>query len=132
MIKKWVQFIKETYVNHSPETKSMYPIDEDDISDYLLDMTESGHWLVSVNFGFLKDDNTYTEKISSYTAQPAISIEIGPYDKTTNVDFTSTVTSFIKRVSVVCKEIRLYDIITPVDIKDLKFKGSIFISDSPK
>jgi hypothetical protein len=66
MIKKWIEFISESLAEEIDDRK-FWKLDEDDIRDYLLDLTDEGHSVI-VNFGFLEESENYKgEKTISYT-----------------------------------------------------------------
>ena len=50
MIKKYLQFISES-IKEKIEEKSLWKLSEDDITDYMLEITDAGY-SVSVEFGF--------------------------------------------------------------------------------
>ena len=134
MIKSWKQFNEDKQLDlfqgtpyEKPELthNNFYPIDEDDIRDYLAEIEDEGY-LIVVNFGFYGDSG-YTELINSYDVKPCISVDIIVSNKVKNDDVTHCVLSFIKRVSNKFKEIKVVDNGGPLNIDDIILKGGIFI-----
>jgi len=141
MIKNWTEFNEGKQLDlfqNTPYAKpelihnNLYPIDEDDIRDYLTEI-EDEKYIVRVDFGFYNTkDDEYTELIDSYKVRPCISIDISTYAKTAYAktgsdDVTSCLTSFVKRVSPKFKEIKLRDRGGFLNINDIKLDGSITI-----
>ena len=85
MIKSWKQFNEDKQLDlfagtsyEKPELihNNLYPIDEDDIRDYLAEI-EDEKYSIQVNFGFWNSGNAeYTELINSYEVRPCISVQI--------------------------------------------------------
>ena len=141
MIKNWKQFNEERQLDlfagtsyEKPELihNNLYPIDEDDIRDYLAEI-EDEKYIIQVNFGFLsKSTGEYTELIDTYDVRPCISVNIMKMTIdykviTGNEDVTSCLTSFIKRISHRFKEIKVRDDEGYLNIEDIKLEGGIFL-----
>jgi hypothetical protein len=141
MIKNWKQFNEERQLDlfagtsyEKPELihNNLYPIDEDDIRDYLAEI-EDEKYIIQVNFGFLsKSTGEYTELIDTYDVRPCISVNIMKMTidykvVTGNEDVTSCLTSFIKRISHKFKEIKVRDDEGYLNIEDIKLEGGIFL-----
>jgi len=136
MIKSWKQFNEDKQLDlfqNTPYAKAelthnnLYPIDEDDIRDYLAEIEDEGYSIV-VNFGFLESSTgRYTELINSYDVRPCISVDIQTISTTGNDDVTTCLTSFVKRVSNKFKEIKVLDNGGVLDINDIKLQGGISI-----
>jgi len=136
MIQSWKQFNEDKQLDlfqNTPYAKpelihnNLYPMDEDDIRDYLAEIEDEGYSIV-VNFGFLEaSTGNYTELINSHYVTPCISVDIQTVSKTGNDDVTTCLTSFVKRVSNRFKEIRVIDNGGKLDISDIQLKGGISI-----
>lgn len=136
MIQSWKQFNEDKQLDlfqNTPYAKpelihnNLYPMDEDDIRDYLAEIEDEGYSIV-VNFGFLEaSTGNYTELINSHYVTPCISVDIQTISKTGNDDVTTCLTSFVKRVSNRFKEIRVIDNGGKLDISDIQLKGGISI-----
>jgi hypothetical protein len=136
MIQSWKQFNEDKQLDlfqNTPYAKpelihnNLYPMDEDDIRDYLAEIEDEGYSIV-VNFGFLEaSTGNYTELINSHYVTPCISVDIQTVSKTGNDDVTTCLTSFVKRVSNRFKEIRVLDNGGLLDISDIQLKGGISI-----
>jgi len=136
MIKSWKQFNEDKQLDlfqNTPYAKAelthnnLYPIDEDDIRDYLAEIEDEGY-SITVNFGFLESSTgRYTELINSYDVRPCISVDIQTISTTGNDDVTTCLTSFVKRVSNKFKEIKVLDNGGVLDINDIKLQGGISI-----
>ena len=136
MIQSWKQFNEDKQLDlfqNTPYAKpelihnNLYPMDEDDIRDYLAEIEDEEYSIV-VNFGFLEaSTGNYTELINSHYVTPCISVDIQTVSKTGNDDVTTCLTSFVKRVSNRFKEIRVMDNGGKLDISDIQLKGGISI-----
>jgi hypothetical protein len=136
MIKSWKQFNEDKQLDLFQDTpyakaelthNDLYPIDEDDIRDYLAEIEDEGY-TITVNFGFLESSTGgYTELINSYSVRPCISVEIQPTSNVGSDDVTTCLTSFVKRVSNKFKEIKVLDNGGVLDINDVELKGGISI-----
>jgi hypothetical protein len=136
MIKKWSDFIKETkQLNLFQDTEwdtdeteliylNMYPITEEDIQDYLLEIEEAGYG-IDIQFGF-NDDGSFDKKINSYKIKTAIGITIVNNDPN-HEDVTSCLRSTINKLKRFFKEISIHDDESKIDIKDLVINNGIFI-----
>lgn len=134
MIRNWYQF-NESQLDlfqgtqyEKPELihNNLYPMNEDDIRDYLAELEDEGYSII-VNFGFLDKEKRYTESIFNRYMRPCMAIDIDGPHKNSNEDVTSCVTSFLKRVSNKFKENAIYDNNGKLDINDIILKGGIFI-----
>jgi len=136
MIKSWKKFNEDKQLDlfqNTPYAKAelthnnLYPMDEDDIRDYLAEI-EDERYLITVNFGFLESSTGgYTELINSYDVRPCISVNIESTSNVGNDDVTTCLTSFVKRVSNKFKEIKVLDNGGVLDINDIKLQGGISI-----
>jgi hypothetical protein len=137
MIKSWKKFNEDKQLDlfqNTPYAKAelthnnLYPIDENDIRDYLAEIEDEGY-SITVNFGFLESSTGgYTELINSYDVRPCISVDIQTISPTTRKDdVTTCLTSFVKRVSNKFKEIKVLDNGGVLDINDIKLQGGISI-----
>jgi hypothetical protein len=140
MIKNWKKFNEGKQLDlfqNTPYAKpelihqNFYPIDEDDILDYLTEI-EDAKYIIGVKFGFYKNDD-YTELIDSYKVRPCISVVIGAYYGTESYDVTSCLTSFSKRVKPKFKEVKIRDSGGYLDINNIQLKdGEIIKSDGSR
>jgi hypothetical protein len=143
MIQSWNQFNENKQLDlfqNTPYAKpelihnNLYPMDEDDIRDYLTEIEDEGYSIV-VNFGFLSPRNDvkesltggYTELINSYDVIPCISVNIEATSNVGNDDVTTCLTSFVKRVSNKFKKIKVRDDEGFLNIEDIKLEGGIFL-----
>jgi hypothetical protein len=143
MIRSWKQFNEDKQLDlfqNTPYAKpelihnNLYPMDEDDIRDYLTEIEDEGYSIV-VNFGFLSSRNDvkesltggYTELINSYDVIPCISVNIEATSNVGNDDVTTCLTSFVKRVSNKFKKIKVRDDEGFLNIEDIKLEGGIFL-----
>ena len=98
MIKKYLQFISES-IKEKIEEKTLWKLSEDDINDYMLEITDAGYD-VSVEFGFsekfkqysYKDEkDVFTDKVKAGDEViPAYWISIVKGNRIKNDDVTST------------------------------------------
>lgn len=98
MIKKYLQFISES-IKEKIEEKSLWKLSEDDITDYMLEITDAGYD-VSVEFGFSEkvkqysykaEKDVFTDKVKAGDEViPAYWISIIKGDRIKNDDVTST------------------------------------------
>lgn len=131
MIKRWLQFITESQQLELFEDEGLFPISDEDIMDYLLELEEAGY-TIEIKHGFLDSNNKFTEKVESMVEEPVINVEISTYQRVSDEDVTSAVRSFIKRVSNKAKVARIYDNDGEIDVKLLKFQGGIFLNERPE
>lgn len=101
MIKKYLQFIKES-IKEDIEKGTLWKLTEDDITDYMLEITDAGYY-VSVEFGFCEkvkkhhynrpsvEKDVFTDKVKAGDeVRPAYWIKIDKSDRLRNDDVTST------------------------------------------
>lgn len=131
MIKNWLQFITESQQLELFPDEGLFPYTDEDIMDFLLELEDAGYG-IEIKHGFLDSDNRFTKKVESMVEEPVIGVEIWKYQKVSDEDVTSCVSSFIKRVSKKAKAVRLYDNDGELDIKFLKFQGGIFLNERPE
>jgi hypothetical protein len=132
MIKNWSQFIKESQQLNLFQDEGIFPYTEEDIIDHLLEL-EDNKYFININFGWLSEDNKFTQKIEVYVENPCILVEINSGSITKSEDVTSSVTSFIKRMRIKAKDVRIYDSnYVEIPVKLLKFKGGIFLNEKPE
>jgi hypothetical protein len=60
MIKKYLQFISES-IKEDIEEGTLWKLSEDDITDYMLEITDAGY-VVTVDFGFSEKSKQYSYK----------------------------------------------------------------------
>ena len=100
-IKKYLNFIKES-IKEDIEEGTLWKLTEDDITDYMLEITDAGYY-VSVEFGFCEkvkqhhynrpsvEKDVFTDKVKSGDeVTPAYWIKIDKSDRIKNDDVTST------------------------------------------
>jgi hypothetical protein len=100
-LKKYIQFIKES-IKEDIEEGTLWKLTEDDITDYMLEITDAGYY-VSVEFGFCEkvkqhhynrpsvEKDVFTDKVKSGDeVTPAYWIKIDKSDRIKNDDVTST------------------------------------------
>jgi len=103
-IKRYIHFISES-IKEQIEEKTLWKLTEDDITDYMLEITDAGYY-VSVEFGFSEKSKQYsykdgkrvetekdifTDKVKSGDeVTPAYWIQIDKSDRIKNDDVTST------------------------------------------
>ena len=104
MIKKYLQFISES-IKEDIEEGTLWKLTEDDITDYMLEITDAGY-IVTVEFGFSEkvkqggykegkwaesEKEVFTDKVKAGDeAKPAYWISIIKGDRIKNDDVTST------------------------------------------
>ena len=100
-LKKYIQFIKES-IKEDIEEGTLWKLTEDDITDYMLEITDAGYY-VSVEFGFCEkvkqhhynrpsvEKDVFTDKVKAGDkVTPAYWISIIKGDRIKNDDVTST------------------------------------------
>jgi hypothetical protein len=100
-LKKYLNFIKES-IKEDIEEGTLWKLTEDDITDYMLEITDAGYY-VSVEFGFCEkvkqhhynrpsvEKDVFTDKVKSGDeVTPAYWIKIDKSDRIKNDDVTST------------------------------------------
>ena len=103
-LKKYIQFISES-IKEDIEERTLWELTEDDITDYMLEITDAGYY-VSVEFGFSEkakqysykdgkrvetEKDIFTDKVKAGDeVTPAYWIQIDKSDRVKNDDVTST------------------------------------------
>lgn len=142
MIKKYLQFISES-IKEKIESKSIWKLTEEDITDYMLEITDAGY-SVSVEFGFLEkvkqgaykdgkwvetEKDVFTDKVKAGDEViPAYWISIVRGSRIKNDDVTST---FQFACSIIPEEanaeISILDAGGELDKDSIEIKGGLFI-----
>jgi hypothetical protein len=146
MIKKYLQFISES-IKEKIEEKSLWKLSEDDITDYMLEITDAGY-SVSVEFGFSEkvkqggykegkwaesEKEVFTDKVKSGDkVTPAYWISIIKGDRIKNDDVTST---FQFACSIIAEEANAEISVNDSDgnLGDpdgIEIKGGLFYTDN--
>lgn len=146
MIKKYLQFISES-IKEDIEEGTLWKLSEDDITDYMLEITDAGY-SVSVEFGFSEkvkqggykegkwvesEKEVFTDKVKAGDeVTPAYWISIIKGDRIKNDDVTST---FQFACSIIAEEanvdISIHD--SDGDLGDpdgIEIKGGLFYTDN--
>jgi hypothetical protein len=141
MIKKYLEFIKES-LKEKIEEKSIWKLSEDDIREYLLELTDAGY-LITVGFGFCekvelawKPDSfkdVYTEKVKSGdSVRPAYWIEIQTSRRVNNDNVTSVIHFAHSIISEEANaDITIKDADGSLDLDKILLKGGLFINTEP-
>ena len=142
-LKKYIQFIKES-IKEDIEEGTLWKLTEDDITDYMLEITDAGYY-VSVEFGFCEkvkqhhynrpsvEKDVFTEKVKSGDeVTPAYWIKIDKSDRVKNDDVTST---FQFACSIIAEEANAEISINDADgnlgdIDGIEIKGGLFYTDN--
>jgi hypothetical protein len=143
-LKRYIHFISES-IKEQIEEKTLWKLTEDDITDYMLEITDAGY-IVSVDFGFcetiqeknwstkeVKDKDVYTDKVKSGDkVRPAYWIQIIKGQRLKNDDVTST---FQFTCSIIEEEanaeISIHDKDGNIgDIDGVEIKGGLFFTDN--
>ena len=142
-LKNYIQFIKES-IKEDIEEGTLWKLTEDDITDYMLEITDAGYY-VSVEFGFCEkvkqhhynrpsvEKDVFTEKVKSGDeVTPAYWIKIDKSDRVKNDDVTST---FQFACSIIAEEanaeISLNDSEGNLGDPDgIEIKGGLFYTDN--
>ena len=142
-IKKYLNFIKES-IKEDIEEGTLWKLTEDDITDYMLEITDAGYY-VSVEFGFCEkvkqhhynrpsvEKDVFTEKVKSGDeVTPAYWIKIDKSDRVKNDDVTST---FQFACSIIAEEANAEISINDADgnlgdIDGIEIKGGLFYTDN--
>lgn len=142
-LKKYIQFIKES-IKEDIEEGTLWKLTEDDITDYMLEITDAGYY-VSVEFGFCEkvyqhyyngpsvEKDVFTDKAKSGDeVTPAYWIKIDKSDRVKNDDVTST---FQFACSIIAEEanaeILLHDSEGNIGDPDgIEIKGGLFFTDN--
>jgi hypothetical protein len=146
MIKKYLQFISES-IKEKIEEKSLWKLSEDDINDYMLEITDAGY-SVSVEFGFSEkvkqgaykegkwvesEKEVFTDKVKAGDEViPAYWISIIKGDRIKNDDVTST---FQFACSIIAEESNAEISVNDSDgnlgdIDGIEIKGGLFYTDN--
>ena len=140
MIKKYLQFISES-IKEKIEEKSLWKLSEDDITDYMLEITDAGY-SVSVEFGFSEkvkqysykaEKDVFTDKVKAGDEViPAYWISIIKGDRIKNDDVTST---FQFACSIIAEEANAEISVNDSDgnLGDpdgIEIKGGLFYTDN--
>ena len=146
MIKKYLQFISES-IKEDIEEKTLWKLSEDDITDYMLEITDAGY-SVSVEFGFSEkvkqgaykegkwietEKEVFTDKVKAGDEViPAYWISIVKGDRIKNDDVTST---FQFACSIIAEEANAEISVNDSDgnLGDpdgIEIKGGLFYTDN--
>lgn len=146
MIKKYLDFIKES-IKEQIEEKTLWKLTEDDITDYMLEITDAGYF-VSVQFGFSEkvkrgnykngewvetEKDVFTDKVKAGDKViPSYWISINKGDRIKNDDVTST---FQFACSIIAEEanaeVSIHDAGGNIgDIDGVEIKGGLFFTDT--
>jgi hypothetical protein len=140
-LKRYIQFIKES-IKEKIEEKSLWKLDEDDIHEYLIDLTDAGY-LITVGFGFCekvkiawKPDSfkdVYTEKIKSGdSVRPAYWIQIETGRSVNNDDVTPALQFAYSIISEQANaDITIKDADGSLELDGIQVKGGLFINTEP-
>jgi hypothetical protein len=145
-LKRYIHFISES-IKEQIEEKTLWKLTEDDITDYMLEITDAGY-IVSVDFGFCEkvkqgaykggewvetEKDVYTDKVKSGDeVRPAYWIQIIKGQRLKNDDVTST---FQFACSIIEEEanaeISIHDKDGNIgDIDGVEIKGGLFFTDN--
>ncbi len=139
-LKKYLEFIKES-IKEDIDDGKFWKLDEDDIREFLIDLTDEGY-ILEVIFGFVDKEEginysngsstikeVFTEKVlPGEDVVPAYWIKIESNRNTSNVDVTDSVifTNDIIKEKV-DGEISIHDKDGKLDIRNIKLKGGLWI-----
>ena len=142
-LKIYIHFISES-IKDQIEEKTLWKLTEDDITDYMLEITDAGY-IVSVYFGFCEkitehrynkpsiEKDVYTDKVKAGDkVRPAYWIQIIKGQRLKNDDVTST---FQFACSIIEEEanaeISIHDADGNIgDIDGIEIKGGLFFTDN--
>ena len=145
-IKRYINFISES-IKEQIEEKTLWKLTEDDITDYMLEITDAGYY-VSVEFGFVEkvkqssykdgqriesEKEVFTDKVKSGDeVRPAYWVQIIKGQRLKNDDVTST---FQFACSIIEEEanaeISIHDKDGNIgDIDGVEIKGGLFFTDN--
>jgi len=145
-LKRYIQFIKES-IKEDIEEGTLWKLTEDDITDYMLEITDAGYY-VSVEFGFSEKSKQYsykdgkrvetekdvfTDKVKSGDeVTPAYWIKIDKSDRIKNDDVTST---FQFACSIIAEEANAEISVNDSDgnlgdSDGIEIKGGLFYTDN--
>jgi len=146
MIKKYLQFISES-IKEQIEEKALWKLSEDDITDYMLEITDAGY-IVTVEFGFSEkvkqggykegkwvesEKEVFTDKVKAGDeVKPAYWISIIKGDRIKNDDVTST---FQFACSIIAEEANAEISVNDSegnlgDPDGIEIKGGLFYTDN--
>ena len=141
-LKRYIQFIKES-IKEKIEDKSLWKLDEDDIHEYLIDLTDAGY-LITVGFGFCekvkiawKPDSfkdVYTEKVKSGdSVRPSYWIQIETGRSVNNDDVTPALQFAHSIISEQANaDVVICDADGNLDLDKILLKGGLFINTEPE
>ena len=139
-LKRYIQFIKES-IKEKIEEKSLWKLDEDDIHEYLIDLTDAGY-LITVGFGFCEkvkihnynkpttEKDVYTEKIKSGdSVRPAYWIQIETGRSVNNDDVTPALQFAHSIISEQANaDVTICDADGNLELDGIQVKGGLFIN----
>jgi hypothetical protein len=139
-LKRYIQFIKES-IKEKIEEKSLWKLDEDDIREYLIDLTDAGY-LITVGFGFCEtwtehrynkpktEKDVYTEKVKSGdSVRPAYWIQIETSRSVNNDDVTSALQFAHSIISEQANaDVVICDADGNLELDGIQVKGGLFIN----
>ena len=139
-LKRYIQFIKES-IKEKIEEKSLWKLDEDDIHEYLIDLTDAGY-LITVGFGFCEkvkihnynkpttEKDVYTEKIKSGdSVRPSYWIQIETGRSVNNDDVTPALQFAYSIISEQANaDITIKDADGSLELDGIQVKGGLFIN----
>jgi len=139
-LKRYIQFIKES-IKEKIEEKSLWKLNEDDIHEYLIDLTDAGY-LITVGFGFCErvkihnynkpttEKDVYTEKVKSGdSVRPSYWIQIETSRSINNDDVTPALQFAYSIISEQANaDIVIQDNNSDLDIDRILLKGGLFIN----
>jgi hypothetical protein len=145
-LKKYIQFISES-IKEDIEERTLWELTEDDITDYMLEITDAGYY-VSVEFGFSEkakqysykdgkrvetEKDIFTDKVKAGDeVTPAYWIQIDKSDRVKNDDVTST---FQFACSIIAEEANAEISVNDSegnlgDPDGIEIKGGLFYTDN--
>ena len=139
-LKRYIQFIKES-IKEKIEEKSLWKLDEDDIHEYLIDLTDAGY-LITVGFGFCEkvkihnynkpttEKDVYTEKIKSGdSVRPSYWIQIETGRSVNNDDVTPALQFAHSIISEQANaDVTICDADGNLELDGIQVKGGLFIN----
>jgi hypothetical protein len=140
-LKRYIQFIKES-IKEKIDEKKIWKLDEDDIREYLLELTDAGY-LITVGFGFCEKveiawkrdsfKDVYTEKVKSGdSVRPSYWIEIQTSRRVNNDNVTSVIHFAHSIISEEANaDITIKDADGSLELDKILLKGGLFINTEP-
>jgi hypothetical protein len=139
-LKRYIQFIKES-IKEQIDEKKFWKLDEDDIHEYLIDLTDAGY-LITVGFGFCEtwtehrynkpptEKDVYTEKVKSgEDVRPSYWVQIETSRSVNNDDVTSALQFAYSIISEQANaDVVINDADGSLDIDRILLKGGLFIN----